>query len=567
MLSSQPSACASVAQLAGLGTKGGAVCLAIMLLIEAPSSVQANIPQRPDRIHVQRPMRTPRTMQTATPTHTLMPAGSTPTSTATPTLTLTATPSLTATSTLTVTPTPTVTVACGSLQALIDAAPAGSVLGLPACVYRETVTITKPLTLDGQHHAELRGSDVWTNWSASGGGWVSGQVYPNVGDDSTAGTGPNGPSYLDHFRAFNLEQVFIDGKSLTHVPSGPTSGQFTLDGSRHVVLADNPNGHMVEITVRKRWVNTQSDNVVLTNLTFHHAATGAFEASVSSDIHKGFVLSNSLLTDAHGSMVGAGGQMGSGEKILNNAFVDAGDIAMGGYLSDRVLMQSNTFIHNGYGGWDPDWQAGAVKFSTATNLTMDGNTVVDTFGMGLWCDIHCANVTISNNKVHDATDVGIHFEISNGAHIFGNAVWNSGGRQGDPGIYVSNSGDAEVDHNTVYNIAGHALFMYEANRPDTGVVENNYFHDNVVVETVDNGALALGLGDYGNGGVASTNEHGSNNAFWYPVPEGTQNRYWWDGTQTYSLASFNTLPGGGGSSRYLSNTEKDQALSAAGIPH
>jgi parallel beta-helix repeat protein len=466
------------------------------------------------------------------------------------------------------TPTPTVTVTCGSLQALIDAAPAGSVLGLPACVYRETVTITKPLTLDGQHHAELRGSDVWTNWSASGGGWASSQVYPNVGDDSTAGTGPNGPSYLDYFRAFNLEQVFIDGKSLTHVPSGPSSGQFTLDASRHVVLVDNPNGHLVEITVRKRWVNTQSDNVVLTNLAFHDAATGAFESGVSSDIHKGFVLSNSTLTDAHGTMAGAGGQVGSGEKILNNTFVNAGDIAMGGYLSDQVLMQSNTFIHNGYGGWDPAWQAGAVKFSTATNLTLDGNTVADTFGMGLWCDIHCANVTISNNKVHDATDVGIHFEISNGAHIFGNAVWNVGSRQQSPGIYTSNSGDAEIDHNTVYNTAGAGLFMYDANRPDTGTVQNNYFHDNVVAETVDGGALALGFGDYGNGVATSTNQRGSNNAFWYPVPEGSAPRYWWGASlQTSSLALFNMTPGGSGTSRYLSNTEKDLALSAAGIPH
>ena len=41
---------------------------------------------------------------------------------------------------------PTATPACDrSLQALIDAAPAGSTLTVPACVYREAVTIDKPL--------------------------------------------------------------------------------------------------------------------------------------------------------------------------------------------------------------------------------------------------------------------------------------------------------------------------------------------------------------------------------------------------------------------------------------
>ncbi len=37
----------------------------------------------------------------------------------------------------------------GSLQALIDAAPSGSTLQVPHCVYRETVTVSKPLTIDG----------------------------------------------------------------------------------------------------------------------------------------------------------------------------------------------------------------------------------------------------------------------------------------------------------------------------------------------------------------------------------------------------------------------------------
>lgn len=43
--------------------------------------------------------------------------------------------------------TPTPPPSCGSLQALVNAAPSGSTLNVAACTYRETVTINKPLTL------------------------------------------------------------------------------------------------------------------------------------------------------------------------------------------------------------------------------------------------------------------------------------------------------------------------------------------------------------------------------------------------------------------------------------
>jgi Right handed beta helix region len=56
-------------------------------------------------------------------------------------------------------PTPTPTPVCGSLQALVDAAPTGSVVTAPACTYRETVTIGKPLTLRG-YGATISGKDA-----------------------------------------------------------------------------------------------------------------------------------------------------------------------------------------------------------------------------------------------------------------------------------------------------------------------------------------------------------------------------------------------------------------------
>jgi parallel beta-helix repeat protein len=65
----------------------------------------------------------------------------------------------TPTSTPAPTSAPTPTPVCGSLQALVDAAPTGSVVTAPACTYRETVTIGKPLTLRG-YGATISGKDA-----------------------------------------------------------------------------------------------------------------------------------------------------------------------------------------------------------------------------------------------------------------------------------------------------------------------------------------------------------------------------------------------------------------------
>src|SRR5215210_1319197 len=68
----------------------------------------------------------------------------------------------------------------GSLQALVNAAGPGTVIETAAgCVYREQVTIDKPLTLKAGPGAEIRGSDAWTGWTKSGSHWLSKGSVPD----------------------------------------------------------------------------------------------------------------------------------------------------------------------------------------------------------------------------------------------------------------------------------------------------------------------------------------------------------------------------------------------------
>lgn len=81
-----------------------------------------------------------------------------------------------------------------SLQALINSYGSGATITVPACQYRESLVITKPVTLVGSVGSELRGSDVWTAWvSFSSNGatyWRSNNAVPPV-------TSPVNPSCPD----------------------------------------------------------------------------------------------------------------------------------------------------------------------------------------------------------------------------------------------------------------------------------------------------------------------------------------------------------------------------------
>ena len=87
-------------------------------------------------------------------------------------------------------------------------------------------------------------------------------------------------------------------------------------------------------------------------------------------------------------------------------------------------------------------------------MTISGNEVDHNVGPGIWADVSCADWTISANRVHDNTYAGLMIEISQGATISGNAVWENGwgdsrGWGWAADILISSSGGVTVSGNTV----------------------------------------------------------------------------------------------------------------------
>lgn len=103
---------------------------------------------------------------------------------------------------------------------------------------------------------------------------------------------------------------------------------------------------------------------------------------------------------------------------------------------------------------DPLWEAGGGKATNSQRLTFRDCTVSGNGGPGIWFDINGDDVVVEGCTVHHNTHAGIMFEISRGARISGNALWENGWRDGrgwgwPSSILVSTATDAVVEGNDV----------------------------------------------------------------------------------------------------------------------
>jgi len=274
---------------------------------------------------------------------------------------------------------------------------------------------------------------------------------------------------------------------------------------------------------------------------------------------------------------------GSGHRILDSelAYCEQQGFHLAS-VSDTVVARNTIHHNNPNRVYDSSWEAGAGKAAGASGLVFESNEVYSNLGPGLWCDLDCRNVTFSNNRIHHNEKAGIFFEISDGALITGNQVWDNGwGKTAwgwGAGILVSSSRNVEVANNLVaWNADGISVISQQRSdgnhfRPGISnwdsVVNISVHHNDIVLapqtsDTSDKYMLAW-LQDWT--GVmfdpASSNL-GSSNRYWHAQAEPTR-RFAWNGGLSL-VTDFNATPGEAGG-RYLTVTERDTMLAAAGVP-
>jgi parallel beta-helix repeat protein len=442
---------------------------------------------------------------------------------------------------------------------------------VPACIWREQLTLNKPVTLVGRPGAEVRGSDVWTSWTLSGGKFT-GMMVPTF---TTSGACAPGQS-----RCRQPEQVFIDGRALKQVANGsaPAAGEFAIAADRSVVLGDDPTGHMVEVTTRHRWIVTHADAVTVRGLTFKHAASGP-DGAISNDGYAQWTLEQSHLSDSHGPIVTV--DHGSGTVVQDNLLERAGQVGVKVSASNGATVARNQVSDSNTEAFDPEDTAGGIcVVAASTQVDVRGNVVTKSAGRGIVVT-GGNNVTIEGNRVDHTGFTGLRSNNSDHCTFRGNVVWETTWSSDTvwgwgAGLLLWASSNIEVSENLVaWTPDGISVISQGPMNDPRWLCTQLSIHDNLVFSTGDSKEttlwkMSLGwLQDWqGPLFAPESQNHGVNNRFFSDTPEDPQVwRFSWAANPNGFgfISDFQKTPGGVGST-YLSLDEKTAVLSDAGVP-
>ena len=324
---------------------------------------------------------------------------------------------------------------------------------------------------------------------------------------------------------------------------------------------------------RTRGISVRANNVTIDGLTVQRINDPDYVGAIDVQSVSGFTLRNAVVRNS--AIICLVITNSSGARVLSSELTGCGK--EGFFLgSDKGVTLQGDRIHgnNLAGHYDTGWEAGGGKASGSSNVVFKGNYAYGNNGPGLWCDGGCSNVTFSGNRVYGNSRAGIMVEISSGATISGNAVWENGWGfttwGWGAGILVSSSAAVSVSGNTVaWNADGIAVISQNRGSAAWNDVHDVSVHDNTIVMAPQpgDGSDVMGLAwlqDWS--GVlfaAGSHNGGSGNDYWWSgaVP---RCGYEWNGCSA-SLSAFNATPGDEGGVA-ISSATKVARLSAAGIP-
>lgn len=334
---------------------------------------------------------------------------------------------------------------------IVASHPPGTEFCLAAGVHRleEPIRPRPRQRFAGMPGAVLSGSTVLTEFDRDGQRWVAEGLQSFYEHGQCAG----GDDACRH-----AEQVHLDGEPLRQVTDradlGP--GRFYADHARNrVVLADDPEGHHVELSVTqnaftgRQWEHQpKADGVVIRDLVVEQFASQAQQGAISSFRSRDWTVEH---VEAHRNH-GVGIRVEDGGVIRHSLVHHNGQLGISA-SGAGVLVEGNEVTSNHTAGFDGGWEAGGMKLTRTQGLVLRGNVVRHNDGPGVWTDIDNVDTLIEGNVIADNTNAGIFHEISYDASIRHNRVARNG-LAGNvwaygAGIQIAHSPNVDVYGNVV----------------------------------------------------------------------------------------------------------------------
>ena len=218
------------------------------------------------------------------------------------------------------------------------------VLAVPGCIYHEQVTIRKPLTLDGQGTAEIRGSDVWSAWSQGlPVGFRAIQYRPSLSTIRAAA--PTAAiAAIDPNKSSKMARRWPRLSLRYRTWQWPVRARREPPRDRPRRSGRARNGGQHARPLDRYPVRQRHDPGFQVLARGEAAETG----SIGNQSRNGWTLQDSKLYYAHGGIVSLGGASNPNTqtRVLRNEIGGSGYEAINGYLNTNTLIQGNTMFNN-----------------------------------------------------------------------------------------------------------------------------------------------------------------------------------------------------------------------------
>jgi len=383
-----------------------------------------------------------------------------------------------------------------SIQSLVDRNPRGTTFLIKAGIHRLQSVVPKDGdSFLGETGAVLNGALLLSSFQRQGQYWVA--------SASAEVSQPAGKCASDSPVCWLPEDLFVDDVPLRHqarlAEVGP--GKWFMDyAGGKVYLADNPEGHKVELSQARHALSGSADNVTIHGLVIEKYATpvghgaiygGDPSFSQGGGLNRHWIVELNEIRYNHSVGVRTGNEM----QVLRNKLHHNGEYGVGG-SGRNILVDGNEIAYNNYAGYDFHWGAGGTKFAVTDGAVVRNNYVHDNEGPGLWSDIENRNILYEHNHTKGNRGPGIFHEISLDAVIRDNIVeednLDPSGKEGiweGAGILISASSNVDVYGNRVTDCLN-GIIGIQADRgnskhgatPYQYRLQNLKVHNNVIIQ-------------------------------------------------------------------------------------